>query len=120
MRRSYRTYLVVRILLGFSVFVLWLMLIFTNQVAEFSTEPLSIIMHLVAEMGMGLLLILSGFAALRQRKNWRQLAILSLGALVYSVLNSSGYYLQQGQFVMPIFFLLILLFVIGDFRRMLQ
>ncbi len=92
------------ILIGISIIGLWIMLYVTSNILELETEPLSIYFHLVAEVLMGLLLIISGIALILKKKWGNPLFIFANGLVIYSVINSSGYYANMGNWSMVIMF----------------
>lgn len=97
------------ICLGGSIIGLWTVLLISGNVPELITDPIAISFHLLAEASMGILLIISGIA-LKKKKNWGKLLfILANGFVMYSVINSSGYYGGKGEWAMVIMFALILI-----------
>lgn len=103
---------IIYIIIGIGIIGLWIMLLGTSQVPELETEPIAIVFHIVIECIMGVLSILSGIWLFRQRTYYKQLILFTNGLLVYSVVNSSGYYGDQGEVGMIIMFGLILGFVL--------
>lgn len=103
---------IVDIVLGIGIIGLWIMLMSTDQVPEFETEPVGIAFHIVIEVMMGVLAILSGCAVLNRWKQRNGLTIFTSGMLAYSVVNSSGYYGDSGQYGMIGVFFLVLLWII--------
>ena len=73
------------------------MLIFTKQVPEMKTEPIAIGFHMVVEIIMGILSLISGILLLLNLVWAPHLFILSMGLVIYAVINSSGYYGQKKQ-----------------------
>jgi len=84
------------------------MLLTTGNVPELEIEPISIYFHIIAELLMGLLLLISGIGLLIKQKWGNLLFVLSNGLLIYSVINSSGYYGDKNEWAMVIVFMLIL------------
>lgn len=107
----------IQIVTGIGVLGLWAMLLLTDQVSELATEPYSILTHIAAESLMALLLVLSGILELRNWKNAPRLSLFALGTLAYSVLNSSGYYLDRKEAALPLLFLFLMGFVLVRLRR---
>ncbi|MBN2504725.1 MAG: hypothetical protein JXB20_05210 [Bacilli bacterium] len=103
---------IIYIVLGIGIIGLWTMLIGTDQVPEFETEPVGIAFHIAIEVMMGIMAILSGIALLRKYKHRASLTIFTGGMLAYSVVNSSGYYGDSGQYAMISIFSVVLLVVI--------
>ncbi|KAB1198436.1 MULTISPECIES: hypothetical protein [Haloferax] len=82
---------------GAAILGLWTVLVMTEQVTELRTEPFSMFTHLVAEGFTAVTLLSAGLGLLR-RKEWAQpLCLVGFGMLLYSVINSAGYYAQLGQ-----------------------
>lgn len=108
------------ILIGVSVLALWVFLLSTNQVPEIISEPASIYAHIAAEAVMALLLVISGFSLIRNWKWSRQIYYISSGLLIYSTINSSGYYIQSGNLSMVVVFGLILSLVVVILRGLLS
>jgi hypothetical protein len=100
------------IIIGIGIIGLWTMLLLTDQVPELETEPWSIAFHIVIETTMALCAIWTGVAMIKTYTYWRYLTLFTNGLLVYSVVNSSGYYGDLGQFPMMIMFAIILGFTL--------
>ncbi len=83
------------LVVGLGVLGLWTMLLLGGQVPELETEPASIATHMTAEGLMAVLLIASGIGLFLKRRFAPHLMLLSSGMVIYSVINSSGYYLEQ-------------------------
>lgn len=101
------------IFVGLSVISLWIMLISTGQVPEFSTAPVEILLHIAAEGIMSVVLLIAGIMLLKNRQQAMKVFLIGDGMLLYSVINSSGYYLQRGEPAMPIMFLVLMLIGTG-------
>lgn len=99
----------VYILIGIGIIGLWIMLLMTDQVPEIETALAEIIMHILIEISLGIMCIISGVMLLKKFKNAHYFCLLTNGLLIYSVVNSSGYYIQSGDFIMVMIFALLLL-----------
>lgn len=99
------------VVIGVGIIGLWIMLLLTNQVPELETEPWSITTHLIIEIVMALFALWTGISIIKQLSYWNRLILFTNGLLTYSVVNSSGYYGDLGQFSMMIMFAIILGFV---------
>ena len=96
------------ILIGIGIIGLWTMLLQTKNVPELKTEPIAIKFHIVAEMTMGFLSLISGIFLLI-RLSWASyFFILAMGLVIYAVINSAGYYGQRKQWSFVIMFAVIL------------
>ena len=85
---------------GLAIFGLWVALLGTGQVPELRTAPIEIGYHLVAEGLTAVLLLVAGIAVLRGSSLADRLLAFSLGMLLYTVVNSAGYYGQLGEWAM--------------------
>lgn len=84
---------------GLGIVGLWTMLLVTRRVPEIQDQDRAIWFHLVAEYLLGLLLIASGSLLLVVGgEPWvRVLAGVAIGAMLYSTINSPGYYARDGE-----------------------
>ena len=94
---------------GFSMVILWAMLLITGQVPEIVDSPLTTIAHISAETLTGLLLILTGFGLWLDRAWGRRLYPVSLGMLFYAVIQAVGYYVDHFSPVMILLFVVLIL-----------
>ena len=101
--------------------IMWVMFYVTNQIPELETAPFAIAMHLIAELITALLLILSGLLLFRNYSNAIVVYACAYGALLYSVINSSGYFMDPFDIAMVTMFTVILLsttiLFIGNLRN---
>lgn len=82
---------------GLAILGIWTMLLVTDQVPELETAPLTIYYHLVAEFLTAIALLVTGTGLLAKR-NWAFRGYLAaLGMLLYTVINSAGYYADLGE-----------------------
>src|SRR5665648_24690 len=83
------------ILVGFSMVILWIMLLVTNQVAELNPSPFTTITHITAETLTGICLIIAGISLLRG-SNWaNRFFLFASGLLVYAAVQATGYYIDH-------------------------
>jgi len=88
------------IFIGITIFGMWSVLAFTNQIPELKTGSVEIIYHLIAEFLTAILLIIAGIGLVKQ-KNWSfHLFFVSLGMLFYTTIVSAGYYVDAGELIM--------------------
>ena len=85
---------------GILMFGQWAVSLATGGVPELQTAPMAIGFHLAAEVLTALALILSGLALLKKRTWGRTLFLVAGGMLLYSVINSPGYFAQRGQWLL--------------------
>ena len=100
------------VLVAMLVFAQWIFFIASGNVPEFEDAPREIAFHIAAEMAMALVL-LAGSIAVLQRRAWGALLYLvGAGMVIYSVINSPGYFAQAGDWgLMAIFMVLLVLTV---------
>ncbi len=79
------------IIVGMFMFGFWGFLVATKQ-AELDERPWDMRLHIIAESGTALLLILSGSGMLLGLASLTVLAPVALGMLLYTVVNSPGFY----------------------------
>lgn len=80
------------VMLGF-----WIVLLLTDGIPELTTAPYEIGYHLVAELVTAVALLASGIGLRRGWSRARRLYPVALGLLLYTVINSAGYYAQLGE-----------------------
>ena len=97
------------IFVGLSIFGLWTMLWILGEIPELETEPIRIGMHLVAEFVTAVLLIVGGVALLKSWKYGINLFQVSMGMLIYTLIQSPGYFAEQGEFAFVVMFAIFLL-----------
>ncbi len=96
------------LVIGFAIIALWAVLLFSGQVPELMTEPKSIYFHIAAEMLMAGLLVICGIGFFLNKKWSIKLFQVSSGLVIYSVINSAGYYAQNGNLLMVAMFMVLL------------
>lgn len=97
------------IVIGVMMIGMWVVLLATGQVAEVKTEPIYLIYHLTAEFLTGISLIIGGVALLKGKEWGRKIYYLSMGLLLYAILNAGGFYAQIGDVAMIIMFSMLLI-----------
>jgi hypothetical protein len=108
-----KTAAVYSILVGLAMIVTWIVLLNTNQVPELETAPLTITMHITAEFITAIVLLIGGIGLILNRTWAFNMFLLSMGMLIYAVVNASGAYAQQGNVAMiAVFIVVIVLSVI--------
>jgi hypothetical protein len=89
---------------GVLMLVLWGWLWTTGAIPEMTTKPWEIAMHLAAEFTTAGLLIVSG-AGLWLEAPWAtRVNVFASGMLVYSLIQSSGYYLERNAMILVLIF----------------
>lgn len=98
---------------GASMIGMWTMLYFNGDIVELAAKPVEIGFHLAAEGSTALLLVLGGFGLIRGKIWGRRLFLFSEGMLVYTLIQSPGYYLAKGEGTFVVMFLVLLAASIG-------
>lgn len=96
-----------QVLVGIQILGIWTQILLKGGVPELETEPWNILMHIIAEFLTGILLLVSGLFVLIERKK-SKVFYLALGALLYTLIASPGYYAHQGQWGVFVLFLALL------------
>ena len=96
------------LVIGVVMLAQWGFFIAVGAVPEFETEPYAIAFHLVAEVVTALALIVSGTLLLRGRRHAVRFAVLAFGMLLYTTVNSPGYFAQQGTWPLVAMFAVVL------------
>ncbi len=98
------------VLIGLMMIGMWVSLLLTKQVPELrpaSYAPRLIAYHIVAELLTAIVLIISG-VGLFLVSDWAKiLSAISLGMLLYSVINSPGKYAHENNLPMVAIFTII-------------
>ena len=92
---------------GAVMIAMWSFLIFSGKVPELKTEPYSIAFHLAGEGFTAILLMAGGIGLIKNSKWSLHVHLISLGMLIYTVIVSSGYYVDLGQIIIPVVFAVI-------------
>lgn len=95
------------LVIGVMMLAQWSFFLAAGLVPELETEPYAIGFHLVAEVATAIILILSGAALLRGRRHATRLALVAFGMLIYTSVNSPGYFAQLGQWPLVAMFALV-------------
>jgi hypothetical protein len=94
--------------IGVMMVLQWIFFLAAGQVPELQTAPWEIACHIIAELMTAGVLILSGFGLLRSASWAKTIAILGLGMVMYSSVNSAGYFAQKGEWVFIVMFAVLL------------
>jgi hypothetical protein len=108
------------VIVGLMMLAQWTFFLAAGQVPEIQSEPFRIVFHLMAEALTALALIVSGAGLLRGRAWARHLALLALGMLIYTVIQSPGYFAQQGVWALVAMFAVLLVLALVSVRRVVQ
>jgi hypothetical protein len=89
----------------------WLGFLVTGNVPELQTEPVAIGFHLAAEAATAVLLMIAGVRLLQARgPRW---GLIAVGMLIYTVINSAGYFAEHGAWGMVAMFGVLLVVAIA-------
>lgn len=94
------------IAIGSAIIIVWSMILGFESLKE---EKIEIIFHLISEFFTASVCIAGGLGHLLDRKRSKLIISFGLGALIYSVINASGYYLENGNIITVILFIALLI-----------
>lgn len=91
----------------------------TGQVPQLQTEPYALFAHLLAESVTAVSLIVAA-AGLLQKRVWAvRVALVAVGMLLYTVINSPGYFAQQGEWPLVAMFVVLLILALISLRSLM-
>jgi len=109
------------IIIGLLMVGMWTVLLSTGEVLETETDRIEISYHLVSEFMTAVLLIIGGYGFYNERRWGFGVFLVSMGMLLYSVLNATGYYAGQSEIAMVGMFTVLtgltVLFLIISFKK---
>jgi hypothetical protein len=106
-----------QLLSGAAMIGLWTLLLATGQVPELEAGQRDILFHLLAELLAATALLVAGSAVLRRHERGTTLSAFALGALLYTSVNSSGYYAETGDWAAVGMFGVLAVCALLSFRR---
>ncbi len=83
------------ITMGVALIAMWTLFWATGAIPDMMTKPWEIAMHLTAEFTTAGLLMISGIGLLFEERWATRVNVFASGMLVYSLIQSPGYYLQR-------------------------
>ncbi len=89
----------------------WVYYLLNGKATELRTEPVELGFHLLSELVTAFTLIIGGIVLLMDYRWGLAIYLLGIGALLYSVTNSAGYFAQRKQW--PMVGLFAVLFILG-------
>ena len=93
-----RTSAIFALVVGAGMLGIWILQVMTGQAREAQTTPVELALAIAADWSTAIVLLVTG-AGLLKSKQWAYKTYLfALGMLAYSVIISSGYFAQQGNF----------------------
>jgi hypothetical protein len=72
---------------------MWIIFYTNGSIPELATEPARILLHILAELTTAIFLILAEFGLLKLKIWGYQVYLLATGALIYTMIQSPGYFL---------------------------
>lgn len=100
------------LIVGALMLIQWIYLLSTKRVPELKTSPKEIAFHFVAEFLTAATLITGGIGVLSFWQPGYKLLLVGLGMLVYTTINSAGYFAHRKDWEMVFMFGVILVFAI--------
>ncbi len=85
------------IIVGISMILMWLVFYLSGSIPELETEPARIIMHLAAEFATAIALVIGGWGLLKAKTWGKPIYLIATGALIYTMIQSPGYFIQTGE-----------------------
>lgn len=88
-----------QIAVGIAIIGWWTVAAATGGIVEFDEGRIDIVFHIAAELVMAALLIVAGVALHRSGRTRTTTLVsgLALGTLLYSTINSPGYFAERGE-----------------------
>jgi len=83
------------ILMGAAMIAQWAFFLISGNVPEVKSEPVRVSLHLAAEGITALLLVISGIGLITFSPWSVPLALIAHGMLIYTVIQSPGYFAQK-------------------------
>ncbi len=101
------------IVVGALMLIVWAFLLVAGEVHDIQTQFLALVFHWAAELITALALIASGLA-LWKSKRWAAWGYpLAMGMLIYSLINSPGFYAQAQEWEMVGMFAALLVLAVA-------
>ena len=108
------------LIVGLLMVAEWILFFATGQIPELKTALASIVFHIAAEFATALALIAGGFGLLKKRAWGQRLLPVALGMLVYTVIASSGYFVQKQVWPPVIMFAVLLVLTLASLRAVFR
>ncbi len=105
---------------GILILIQWIFFLVTAQVPQLETAPLEMVFHLSAEFMTAMVMFVAGVAALRGKPWAARVYYLASGMLIYTVINSTGYFVQLGQWLPVLIFVALLLLTVVSIGKMVH
>lgn len=108
------------IAVGILMALQWAFFLTAGQVPELQTAPWEIAHHLAAELMTAVTLVGGGIGLLGRVRWAKTVTLLGLGMVIYSSVNSSGYFSQSGQWAFTGMFAVLLVLAAAAAWRLLR
>ncbi|MFB6197363.1 MAG: hypothetical protein ABEI52_03705 [Halobacteriaceae archaeon] len=95
--------------IGITMASMWIVFYVAGAIPELTSAPMEIGSHLIAEGLTASFLLAAGYGLFRSRHWATSVLLFALGMLLYTVINSAGYFAQRGELVMVGMFTLLTL-----------
>ena len=105
--------------IGVSMIGMWIFFYLIGGIPELETEPIRISMHIIAEGLTAILLILGGYGVLTGKGWGEKMYFLSMGMLIYTLIQSPGYFMETRDYGLVLMFGVMLLVAMGMILKML-
>ena len=110
-----------QVVVGAGLLLVWPALILAGEVPELQAGQRDIWFHIAAEVITGLLLVGAGALLLRRPDTGaRMLSTFALGALLYTGINSAGYYAELGEWLPAALLVGVAVLAAGAFAVLLR
>lgn len=96
------------VVVGVLVPAQWAVFLATGNVPQLEEAPWEIWFHMVAEFLLAVVILVGGIGMLAGRGWARTVYLVGLGMVVYSVVNSPGYFAQRGEWPLVAMFMVLL------------
>jgi hypothetical protein len=96
------------ILVGIAIIGYWVFFLVKKLVPELETEPIRILFHVAAELVTAIVLLAGGWGLLTKSSWGAQVYLVSMGMLLYTVIESPGYFAQKRVWLMVGVFAVVL------------
>ena len=108
------------IFIGIAMIGMWIFFYASGNIPELDTEPIRISMHILAEVITAVILILGGIGILVNKKWGKDIYLVSMGMLIYTLVQSPGYFMETGDYGFVIIFGVLMVLSITLTLKMLQ
>lgn len=92
------------IAIGMLIIGMWTALLLSKKVEDLETNRWGMTFHILSEFLTGMLLIVAGTSSILDARWSTEVSLVALGMLMYTIINSSGYYAQKGEKAMVFMF----------------